>query len=114
MYTRACVDKHAVTVPGVPGLLCDLRMGARVGGKYRIEEEIAVGGMGMVLRARHEQLGTPVAIKFLMPSFAKQPETRTRFLREARTAANLQSDHVCRVLDVGETDTGLPYFVMEF
>ena len=40
-------------------------------------------------------------------------ESVARFLREARAAARIESDHVCRVFDVGLLDSGVPYMVME-
>ena len=84
-----------------------------VGGKFRVEGVLGAGGMGVVLVARHLQLGQKVAIKILRRDFAASPEAVGRFLREARTAVNLQSAHVVRVMDVGTLDDGLPYMVME-
>ena len=69
--------------------------------------------MGVVLAARHAQLGQKVAIKFLRRSAAANPEAVSRFLREARAVVGLQSAHVVRVMDVGTLDDGLPYMVME-
>jgi hypothetical protein len=87
--------------------------GELVGGKFVIERVLGVGGMGVVLAARHTQLGQQVAIKFLRPSAAANPEAVNRFLREARAVVSLQSAHVVRVMDVGTLDDGLPYMVME-
>lgn len=87
--------------------------GDLVGGKYRVEGTAGVGGMGVVLCARHEELGHQVAIKFL----ASDDDTTTgaveRFLREGKIVASLQSDHVVRIYDVGRLDSGTPYMVME-
>ncbi|MFO0593099.1 MAG: serine/threonine-protein kinase [Polyangiaceae bacterium] len=86
--------------------------GAIIGGKYRIERPLARGGMGSVWVARHVQLGSEVALKFLDASFAVSPAHRMRFEREARAAANLKSPHVVHVSDYGfEADA--PYLVME-
>jgi eukaryotic-like serine/threonine-protein kinase len=90
-----------------------LRIGDLVGGKLVVEGVLGVGGMGIVLAARHQQLGQKVAIKLLRPATAKHPEAVNRFLREARAAANLQSAHVVRVIDVGTLENGMPYMVME-
>ena len=90
-----------------------LRIGDVVGGKLVVEGVLGVGGMGVVLSARHQQLGQKVAIKLLRPAAAKYPEAVSRFLREARAAVNLQSTHVVRVMDVGTLDSGMPYMVME-
>jgi len=84
-----------------------------VGGKFKIEGVLGTGGMGVVFTARHVQLGQKVAIKVLRRKTAASPDAVSRFLREARTAVNLQSAHVVRVMDVGTLDDGLPYMVME-
>jgi serine/threonine-protein kinase len=84
-----------------------------VGGKYVIDRLLGQGGMGAVFVAHQEQLNRRVAIKFLLPEVAVHPEARARFEREARSAASLQSDHVCKVHDVGQLDSGTPYMVIE-
>lgn len=88
--------------------------GQLVGGKYRVQRLIGTGGMGTVWEGVHEQLGTHVAIKFIKPQFAEQPEARARFQIEARAAAKLQTKHAVHVYDYGVTPEGLPYIVMEF
>ena len=81
--------------------------------KYRVEELIGCGAMGFVLKARHEQLDEPVAVKFLLPELAKSEEALVRFEREARAAFKIRSEHVARVLDVGRLESGQPFMVME-
>jgi serine/threonine protein kinase len=83
-------------------------------GKYRVEGVIGVGGMGSVVSARHLQLDERVAIKFLLPEMAGYPEVVQRFLREARSAIKIRSEHCVRVLDVGQLESGAPYMVMEY
>jgi eukaryotic-like serine/threonine-protein kinase len=87
--------------------------GDRVGGKYRVEGTAGVGGMGVVLCARHEELGNQVAIKFLASEDDTSSGAVERFLREGKIVASLQSDHVVRIYDVGRLDSGIPYMVME-
>ena len=70
--------------------------------------------MGYVVEARHVTLDERVALKFLLPEYAKHPEASARFLREARAAVKIKSEHVARVSDVGTLETGAPYMVMEF
>lgn len=82
--------------------------------KYKIERVLGAGGMGIVLAAKHIQLGERVAIKVLLPGALANPEIVTRFLREARTAARVRSEYVARVLDVGALTSGEPYIIMEF
>jgi serine/threonine-protein kinase len=70
--------------------------------------------MGVVVAALHVQLGQRVAIKFMLGQGLHDPNAVERFLREARAAAALTSEHVARVLDVGTFETGGPYMVMEY
>ena len=86
--------------------------GTIVGGKFRIERVLGSGGMGIVAIATHLHLDQRVALKILHPDHAKNPDVCERFLREARAAAKLRSEHVCRVSDVG-VDGQTPYMVME-
>ncbi len=91
-----------------------VKAGDVIDGKYCVERMLGAGGMGVVVVATHLQLEQKVAIKFLLPAVAKQPEAVARFAREARAAAKIQSEHVARVLDVATHENGSPYMVMEF
>ena len=83
-------------------------------GKYRVERVLGIGGMGVVVAAMHLQLQQTVALKFALPSALQSPAAVERFLREARAAVRLKSEHVAKVLDVGTLETGAPYMVMEY
>jgi serine/threonine protein kinase len=83
------------------------------GGRYRIEMQLALGGMAVVYLAHDEELRRPVAIKVLAEHLADDDAFRQRFLREARLAGRLTHPNVVQVYDVGETD-GRPFIVMEF
>ena len=87
--------------------------GDLIAGKYRVEEVLGAGGMGVVVAARHITLPQRVAIKILRPKAMAIPDARARFLREAQAAVTIQSEHVARVVDVGSLDDGVPYMVME-
>jgi len=87
--------------------------GDLVSGKYRIVRLIGDGGMGVVYEARHEVLGSGVALKFLHSDLAKRPGLTQRFLQEARVSATIQSPHVTHVTDVDTAQDGSPYLVME-
>ncbi|WP_438029363.1 serine/threonine-protein kinase [Sorangium sp. So ce233] len=86
--------------------------GQILSGKYRVERILGQGGMGIVVAALHEQLHQRVAIKLLHPG--ANAEMVERFVREARAAVRLKSEHVARVLDVGTLETGAPFMVMEY
>jgi serine/threonine protein kinase len=88
--------------------------GHLVGEKYLVERRIGEGGMGQVLLARHTELDRNVAIKILRADLAKDASAVERFLREARAAARIESDHVVHVFDVGRFVDGRPYIVMEY
>lgn len=83
-------------------------------GKYRVEQVLGSGGMGVVVAAQDVQLGRRVALKFLLAEACEHTEYKERFLREARAAVRIQSEHVARVIDVGTLEGGAPYMVMEF
>jgi serine/threonine protein kinase len=90
------------------------RAGQIIAAKYEIERVLGAGGMGVVVAARHLQLGQRVAIKFIRAEAAADRNALERFLREARAAVALTSQHVTKVLDVGTLETGAPYMVMEY
>src|SRR5580658_10148408 len=83
-------------------------------GKYLVERILGLGGMGVVVAAKHLQLEQQVAIKFVLPHAIGNAEAMERFAREARAAVKLRSEHVARVLDVGTLANGAPYMVMEY
>jgi serine/threonine-protein kinase len=86
--------------------------GTLIAKKYRVERLIGEGGMGVVVAARHVELGRRVAIK-LVRKDAIDAGSVERLLREARAAAAIESQHVARVLDVGRSKGGEPYLVLE-
>jgi serine/threonine protein kinase len=88
-------------------------VGECIAGRYELLELIGTGGSGFVCSARHLVLDEPVALKFLRSDLAAQPEAVARFIAEARSSYRIQSPHVARVLDVGTTDDGAPFIVME-
>jgi len=82
-------------------------------GRYRIIQLIGRGGMGVVYRAEHLDLGTLRALKMLAPELAHHPGARSRFLKEAKAAARIEHPHVVKVFDCGEHE-GVPFFVMDY
>jgi len=82
-------------------------------GKYKIQELVGEGAMGTVYRATDSVLGRTVAIKVMNASIARQPEHRSRFLREAQAAGSLQHPNVVTIYDLGELEGHL-FIAMEF
>jgi predicted Ser/Thr protein kinase len=82
-------------------------------GRYRIVQLIGQGGMGAVYRAHDDELDRPVALKVMLPGLAQQAVARERFVREARAAAKITSDHVVTIYEVG-THAGVPFIAMEY
>ena len=91
-----------------------IEAGSILAGKYRVERTIGTGGMGVVVEATDTRLERRVAIKFLLPEYAEHAEAASRFMREARAAVKIKSDHSARVIDVGTLENGSPYMVMEY
>jgi eukaryotic-like serine/threonine-protein kinase len=82
-------------------------------GSFVLGEVIGRGAMGEVYEAMHIATGDPAAVKLLHHQALGEAEYLRRFIREARTAAQLDSPHVCRVLEVGGLDAPVPYIAME-
>src|SRR6185503_4384263 len=91
-----------------------VEQGDILAGKYRVERVLGVGGMGVVVAVTHIELLELRAIKFMLPGALNDAEATERFVREARAAARLKSEHVAKVHDVGRLENGAPYMVMEY
>ena len=92
----------------------DRWLGTQVGA-YTVTSRIAEGGMGVVYRASRsdQQFEQHVAIKFLTGTVATD-ELRMRFIAERQILANLNHINIATLLDGGETDSGVPFLVMEY
>ena len=90
-----------------------IEVGGMVENRYRVDGVLGAGGMGVVVEATHVALDERVAMKLLRPRAMGSERARQRFLREARAAAKLRSEHIAKVRDVGVTDTGAPFMVMD-
>jgi serine/threonine-protein kinase len=101
---QAVVDSQADTCPEI---------GTLVAGKYRIDRVIGSGAMGAVFAADDEALGRRVAVKTMWKEHVRSPELVQRFLNEARAAARIESEHVARIFDLGQTALGAPFIVLE-
>jgi eukaryotic-like serine/threonine-protein kinase len=89
-------------------------IGKEINKAYRIEERLAVGGMGAVFRGSQINNGARVAIKVISPHLAANPVFVKRFQREARVGFSLSHPHIVKVHEFGETEDGLLFMVMEF
>jgi eukaryotic-like serine/threonine-protein kinase len=87
--------------------------GQLVGGKYRIEHLLGKGAMGAVFVAHQELLQQRVALKVMLPEAAASEQAAARFLNEARAASKIEGEHVARVFDVGQLETGAPFIALE-
>jgi cell division septation protein DedD len=87
--------------------------GTTLGGRYRLDERIAGGGMGDVWRGTDEVLGRTVAIKILLPALLEEPGFAERFRGEARTMATINHPGVVDVYDYG-SENGTAFLVMEY
>lgn len=90
-----------------------LQVGSMLGGRYLLMEKIGEGTMGLVFRALHRTMNTPVAIKVLHRNVMEtHPEAYKRFLAEAQMLARFNHPHIVRVFDF-ENDGQVPYLVLE-
>ena len=85
----------------------------RVVGKYRLLAQLGEGGMGTVYRAEHVVLGSPAAVKILLPQFSQDPVVVDRFFQEARAASAIRHAGIVEVFDFGRLPTGQAYLAME-
>ena len=90
----------------------EVQPGMTLAGRYRLETRIGAGTFGAVFRARHAELGQPVAVKVLQASATANPEALARFRREGVSACRVRHPNAVQVLDFGVTG-GIAYLVME-
>jgi len=84
-----------------------------IGGKFEVQGELGRGGMGVVYRVRHRELGKIYALKVLSEELVENPELVARFRHEAQVMARLRHPNIVEVFDI-DRDGDLHYFVMEF
>lgn len=89
------------------------RQGDVIGGRYAVEAQLGRGGMGRVLRVRHQVLGKAFALKLIKTPIATDPRIRDMFYREARLASACTHDNICSIVDFGEDPRFGLFMVME-
>ena len=99
--------RASASIEGAP------KEGERIDGKYVVERVLGAGGMGVVVAAWDLKLRRRVAIKLMLPRALRVEHAHERFVREARAAAAIQSEHVVKILGVDTSQSGAPYIVME-
>ncbi|MEJ7735483.1 MAG: protein kinase [Polyangiaceae bacterium] len=92
----------------------DPLIGKVVAGRYRLESRLGEGGMGVVYRARHVLIDRVVALKLIRPDLRGETHLRAWMLREARAANRVDHAHIIDIHDIGETEEGELYLVMEY
>ncbi len=108
--TRGSADAELpLPVPRVPDL-----SGRILGARYSLRRRIGGGSMGTVYEARDMTLGTAVAVKVMHPEYSHDEAFRKRFHQEALIGARLRHEHSVAVTDLGQSDDGLLFSVMEY
>ena len=90
-----------------------MQSGQTIAGKYRLNQILGTGGMATVWSALNIFTDRQFAVKFLLPGFAKTPEAARRFLQEAKISGRVQHPNVIEIMDVGQTEEGALFLVME-
>ncbi len=90
-----------------------MESGQTIAGKYRLNQLLGAGGMASVWSATNMFTERQVAIKFMLPEVARTQEAARRFLMEAKVTARIDHPNVIEVMDVGQTENGTLFLVME-
>lgn len=89
-------------------------LGVVISGRYRVDEILAVGGMGVVYRGTHVHMRKRVAIKVLLPETKGLPNLVTRFEREAIAGAHIHHTNIASATDFGRLDDGSYFLIQEY
>ncbi|HSQ67257.1 MAG TPA: serine/threonine-protein kinase [Polyangiaceae bacterium] len=90
-----------------------MQPGQMIAGKYRLNALLGTGGMASVWSATNMFTEKQLAVKFLLPTFARTPEAAKRFLMEAKVSGRVQHPNIIEILDVGQAEDGSLFLVME-
>jgi serine/threonine protein kinase len=104
---------HASATSGPEAVQRGAHSGDLIGGRYLVEGQIGRGGMGRVLRVRHQALGKAFALKLIKAPIATDPKIREMFYREAKLASSLSHENICSIVDFGIDERFGLFMVME-
>jgi serine/threonine-protein kinase len=90
-----------------------MESGQIIAGKYRLNQLLGTGGMAQVWSGTNTFTERQFAIKFMLPSVARTAEAAQRFLMEAKASARINHPNIVEIMDVGQTDDGALFLVME-
>ena len=91
-----------------------LRVGELFSGRFRVDREVAAGGMGVVYEVLDTRSNRPRALKVMQGHLVRDAKKRESFAREAMVGSTIESDHVVEVIDLGVDEaSGLPWILME-
>lgn len=91
-----------------------IEIGTLLGEKYRLVRQIGSGGMGHIFAVEHLHLkNRKMVLKLLSPEFVNNPVMVKRFIREAQAASAIGHPHIVDIQDIGQTENGTPFIVME-
>jgi tRNA A-37 threonylcarbamoyl transferase component Bud32 len=106
-------DTSAGTPPPRPAKATEL-IGVTLSGRYLITRKVGQGGMGAVYEATHTLIGKRVAVKVLLEKYARREALVQRLEQEARLASSCQNEHIIDITDIGSTEDGRTFVVMEY
>ena len=89
-------------------------IGTTLAGRYLVKRQIGQGGMGAVYEATHTLIGKRVAVKVLLEKYAEREAIVARLKKEAQLASSIGNEHIIDINDIGNTDDGRTFVVMEY
>ena len=89
-------------------------IGQTLSGRYLVTKKVGQGGMGAVYEATHTLIGKRVAVKVLLEKYAQREAIVARLKKEAQLASSIGNEHIIDITDIGNTDDGRTFVVMEY
>jgi serine/threonine protein kinase len=117
--TAVAVDQRstpslAIADTPLPGTTATAIIGSTLSGRYLVTRKIGQGGMGAVYEATHTLIGKRVAVKVLLEKYAQREAIVARLKKEAQLASSIGNEHIIDITDIGNTDDGRTFVVMEY